>query len=297
MLRCRGKSYLDLLAQRAGDCEHAPDAVVAPADHDQVLAVLQACAEAGVAVVPFGGGTSVVGGLEPLRGPFEALISLDLGAHGRAARRRRALAHGDLRARRAAAGGRPRARRPRAHARAPAAELRVGDGRRLRRHPLGRARPRPGTAGSTRTSSPCASRRRSASWRPATRRPSAAGPELRQLVAGSEGVLGVITAATLRVHRLPAAQRFEGWLVRRLRGRLRGAAAARAGRRRARRRPAVGPGRDPLHARARRRRPDRAPARRRAVPDDPRLGRPVTPPRRGADPARRRRALRRPQAR
>ena len=31
VLRCRGKSYLDLLAQRAGDCEDAPDAVVAPA--------------------------------------------------------------------------------------------------------------------------------------------------------------------------------------------------------------------------------------------------------------------------
>ena len=62
VLRCRGKSYLDLLAQRAGDCEAAPDAVVRPADHDQVAAVLRACAEAGVAVVPFGGGTSVVGG-------------------------------------------------------------------------------------------------------------------------------------------------------------------------------------------------------------------------------------------
>ena len=30
--RCRGKSYLDLLRQRAGDCEDAPDAVVAPGD-------------------------------------------------------------------------------------------------------------------------------------------------------------------------------------------------------------------------------------------------------------------------
>ena len=78
VLRCRGKSYLDLLAQRAGECEDAPDAIVAPADHDQVLAVVQACAEAGVAVVPFGGGTSVVGGLEPDRGPFGALVSLDL---------------------------------------------------------------------------------------------------------------------------------------------------------------------------------------------------------------------------
>jgi alkyldihydroxyacetonephosphate synthase len=42
---------------------------------------------------------------------------------------------------------------------------------------------------------------------------SAAGPALRQLVAGSEGVLGVITRVALRVHPLPAAQRFEGWLA------------------------------------------------------------------------------------
>ena len=49
VLRCRGKSYLDLLAQRAGDCEAAPDAVVAPADPEQVAAVLRACSEAGVA--------------------------------------------------------------------------------------------------------------------------------------------------------------------------------------------------------------------------------------------------------
>ncbi len=234
----------------------------------------------GVAVVPFGGGTSVVGGLEPLRGPFGALISLDLGADGRAARRRRALAHRDARARAAAAGGRPRARRPRAHARARAAELRVGDGRRLRRHPLGRPgldRARPDRR---EPRSPCASRPRSATLATRDAPASAAGPELRQLVAGSEGVLGVITAATLRVHRLPEAQRFEGWLLAGFEAgcdALRRLEQAGAG---ARRGPAVRRGRDALHARAGRRRPDRA----RGVsgeplPADPRLGRPVTPAR------------------
>jgi alkyldihydroxyacetonephosphate synthase len=77
--RCRGKSYLDLLRQRAGECEDAPDAVVAPGTAEEVQAVLYACNEEGVAVVPFGGGTSVVGGLEPLRGRYDALVSLDLG--------------------------------------------------------------------------------------------------------------------------------------------------------------------------------------------------------------------------
>jgi alkyldihydroxyacetonephosphate synthase len=80
VLRTRGKSYLDLLAARAGDYAGAPDAVVRPASHEAVLAVLRACSEAEAAVVPFGGGTSVVGGLEAPHSGFSAVISLDLGA-------------------------------------------------------------------------------------------------------------------------------------------------------------------------------------------------------------------------
>ncbi|MEA2311866.1 MAG: alkyldihydroxyacetonephosphate synthase, partial [Solirubrobacteraceae bacterium] len=79
VLRCRGKSYLDLVAQRAGDCASAPDAVVRPRTQEEAGAVLRVCSEAGAAVVPFGGGTSVVGGLEAAREGFDALISLDLG--------------------------------------------------------------------------------------------------------------------------------------------------------------------------------------------------------------------------
>src|SRR4051812_30673153 len=55
VLHAAGKSYPDLFRQRTGDCEQAPDAVVFPDGHDQVAAVLTACADAGVAVVPFGG--------------------------------------------------------------------------------------------------------------------------------------------------------------------------------------------------------------------------------------------------
>ncbi len=64
----RGKSTPDLLRMRGGDLAAAlPAAVLLPATHDEVLAVLRLCAGHGLAAVPFGGGTSVVGGLAPRR--------------------------------------------------------------------------------------------------------------------------------------------------------------------------------------------------------------------------------------
>src|SRR3954447_20421425 len=78
LLHAGGKSYPDLLRRRTGDAEDAPDAVVLPGSHAEVQRVLDVCVANAVAVVPFGGGTSVVGGVEPLRGRFAALIALDL---------------------------------------------------------------------------------------------------------------------------------------------------------------------------------------------------------------------------
>ncbi|WP_172628954.1 FAD-binding oxidoreductase, partial [Streptomyces sp. NL15-2K] len=57
----RGKSTPDLLRMRDVDVDDLPAAVVLPASHDDVLAVLRTCAEHGLGLVPFGGGTSVVG--------------------------------------------------------------------------------------------------------------------------------------------------------------------------------------------------------------------------------------------
>ena len=60
-----GMSYRDVIALRTGQIPNPTDAVAAPASEAQVAAVLAAAAAHGLAVVPFGGGTSVVGGIEP----------------------------------------------------------------------------------------------------------------------------------------------------------------------------------------------------------------------------------------
>ena len=78
LLRAGGKSTLDLLRRKDSGVQDAPDAVLLPGDEDQIAAILRFCADHSIAIVPFGGGTSVVGGLDPIRGDFTAVISLDL---------------------------------------------------------------------------------------------------------------------------------------------------------------------------------------------------------------------------
>jgi alkyldihydroxyacetonephosphate synthase len=73
-----GRSYPDLVRLRAGEPEGAPDAVLYPTRPEQLPAILKLCVRHSIAVVPFGGGTSVVGGLAPLRGGHAAVLALDL---------------------------------------------------------------------------------------------------------------------------------------------------------------------------------------------------------------------------
>jgi alkyldihydroxyacetonephosphate synthase len=74
----RGQGLPDLLRLRGGRVPAAPDAVVRPADEAEVASTLLACARAGVRVVPWGGGTSVTGGVNAPDGDAPA-VALDLG--------------------------------------------------------------------------------------------------------------------------------------------------------------------------------------------------------------------------
>jgi len=72
-----GRSYRDLIRLRSGRIPAPPDAIVYPADHDQTVRVLEVAARHHAAVVPFGGGSSVVGGVE-LNPELRPNICLDL---------------------------------------------------------------------------------------------------------------------------------------------------------------------------------------------------------------------------
>jgi alkyldihydroxyacetonephosphate synthase len=72
-----GKSYADLVRGFRGEFDNPPDLVARPRDESEIEVVMSWCEAEGAAVIPFGGGTSVVGGVEGRLGdrPF---VSLDL---------------------------------------------------------------------------------------------------------------------------------------------------------------------------------------------------------------------------
>ncbi|MGC4936818.1 FAD-binding oxidoreductase [Kribbella sp. DT2] len=202
----RGYSTPDLLRSRAGDRADMPDAVVFPGSHEDVLAVLRACSELRVAVVPYAGGTSVVGGLAPDR----SFVAVDL---------RRLEQVGEIDAV-------SRTVRLEAGVRGTAAEAALKEhGYTLGHFPQSYEGASIGGYAATRSSG-----QSSAGYgrfdqmvvgvTVATPRGtielgrapmSAAGPDLRQLWLGSEGALGIITSVVVRIRPRPVERFFEGW--------------------------------------------------------------------------------------
>jgi alkyldihydroxyacetonephosphate synthase len=209
VLHAAGKGYPDLVRLRAGTPDGAPDAVVHPRDHEQVAALLARCAELSLAVVPFGGGTSVVGGVAPLRGSHRAVVALEMrGLAG--------LRSLDDESATVTVG---------AGMRAPALErLLAGRGLTLGHYPQSYEFVSLGGCAATRSAGQASTgygaiekmilgMRLAAPAGEIALAPlpaSAAGPGLRGLLVGSEGTLGVITELAMRVRRAPAASAYEG---------------------------------------------------------------------------------------
>jgi alkyldihydroxyacetonephosphate synthase len=209
VLHAAGKGYTDLVRLRAGEPEGAPDAVLYPAGHDQVRAVLELCARCSIAVVPFGGGTSVVGGVAPLRGEHGGVVALDMGRMGALL----ALDHESATV------------TVQAGMRAPALERQLAaSGLTLGHFPQSFEYVSLGGCAATRSAGQASTGYgaiekmvlglRLAAPAGDIALPavpaSAAGPGLRQLLVGSEGVLGVISELSLRVRPAPRERIYEG---------------------------------------------------------------------------------------
>src|SRR5688500_12887191 len=204
----RGQGFPDLIALRSGRGIVFPDGVARPATDDEVTAILALAHERDFTVIPYGGGTSVVGHVNPRPGRAPVLtVSLA---------RMSALVRCDAESRLATFG---------AGAPGPAIEAALAPlGFTLGHYPQSFEHSTLGGWIATRSSGqqsrgygrieelfaggtvitprgplvlpPC----------PA----SAAGPDLRHLVLGSEGRLGILTQATVRVSPRPEAERFDG---------------------------------------------------------------------------------------
>lgn len=207
-----GRSLPDLLRLRSGDLPTPCDAVVYPGDEDTVAALLRIAADAHLAVVPVGGATSVVGGIEPRpRDSQRGALALDTTRLGSLLRldpvsRTATFQAGIL---------------------GPALEARLREhGFTLGHFPQSFEHSTLGGWIATRSSGQF-SRRYGAledllvAVRIVTPAGvlhtlevprSGAGPDLRAVVLGSEGTLGVIVEATLRVTPAPAAHGERGML-------------------------------------------------------------------------------------
>jgi alkyldihydroxyacetonephosphate synthase len=198
-----GKSYTDAVRGFRGEIDHPPDLVARPRDEAEIEAVLGWCADAGAAAIPYGGGTSVVGGVEPDVGDgYAGAVTIDLGALDRVLEVDRVS----------------RAARIQAGTLGPSLNDQLAEhGLTLRHFPQsfeysslgGWIATRAGghfatvwthiddLVESVRAITP------SGTWESRRLPGSGAGPSPDRMLIGSEGILGVITEAWVRVHERP----------------------------------------------------------------------------------------------
>jgi alkyldihydroxyacetonephosphate synthase len=198
-----GKGYRDVVRAFRGRFDHLPDVVARPGDERELEAVIEWCVAAGAAAIPYGGGTSVVGGVEPrIGGAYAGAVSIDLHALDRV------LEVDDI----------SRAARIQAGAPGPVLEEQLRPrGLTMRHYPQSFEFSTLGGWVATRAGGHFATRLThvddlvesvraitpAGEWESRRLPGSGAGPSPDRLLIGSEGILGVITEAWVRLQARP----------------------------------------------------------------------------------------------
>ena len=207
-----GRSYHDMIRIRSGQVSRAPDAVAYPESPEAVTAALAWAQQRGWAVVPFGGGSSVVGGVEPPtdeRWPgvltldisrLNRLLELDESSH---TARFEAGVYGPQLERALQQRGYTLGHYPQSW------EFSTLGGW-IAARGAGQQSNRYGTSDKFLVAATVQTPR--GPWQIGGFPASAAGPNLGQLVAGSEGTLGVIVDATIKIHEVPESSDYRGYL-------------------------------------------------------------------------------------
>ena len=212
LVHARGKCLRELVRQRRGELGRLPDVVARPATEDAVERLLRAALAADAVVIPFGGGSNISGSLEPPAGEERTVVSVDMG------RMDRVLAIDET------AG----LARVQAGASGPALEEQLGArGWTLGHFPDSFTHSTLGGWIATRSSGVQSDKYGDvADLTRAVRivtphgllatRPvpaTSTGPSVREIVLGSEGRLGIVTEATVHVHRVPLERTILGYLL------------------------------------------------------------------------------------
>jgi alkyldihydroxyacetonephosphate synthase len=214
LLHTYGKSFPDLFRVRNAIVTRAPDVVVFPDSHEQVEALVQLAQRRDLCLIPCGGGTNIVGGINPSAEEARLVLTLSL-------RNMNRLISLDTESRTATI---------QAGALGPKLEADLAErGHSLGHYPDSFEYSTLGGWLATRSAgmqSDAYGRIEDmvVSLKMATPPgtivtkavpASSVGPDLNRLMIGSEGVLGVITEATMRVHKTPVAKDYRGFLFRR----------------------------------------------------------------------------------
>jgi alkyldihydroxyacetonephosphate synthase len=213
LLHTYGKSFPDLFRVRNAVVTRAPDVVVFPDSHEQVEALVQLAQRRDFCLIPCGGGTNIVGGINPSVDEARLLLTLSL-------RNMNRLISIDTESRTATI---------QAGALGPKLEAYLAErGHSLGHYPDSFEYSTLGGWLATRSAGMQSDaygriedmvvsiKMATPSGTIVTKAvpASSVGPDLNRLMIGSEGVLGVITEATMRVHKTPVAKDYRGFLFR-----------------------------------------------------------------------------------